>query len=81
MTWAVHLMSENVKEAGRKGGSKGTEKQAIARRRNILKALAKQHPHSPVIQQALQRLEIEAAKKPGESLAGMDLFRDPERRR
>lgn len=41
---------------GRKGGLKRTEEQQLARKRNILKALAKRHPRSVRIQQELQRL-------------------------
>lgn len=39
---------------GRKGGERGSEKQAAARRKNILVALAKRHPHSTRIQQELR---------------------------
>lgn len=49
----------NAVELGRRGGQALTERQQLARRRNILKALAKQHPHSVKIQQELQRLNEE----------------------
>lgn len=44
---------------GRKGGRKKTEAQQLARRRNILQALAKRHPNSPRIRQELERLSQE----------------------
>ena len=43
-------------ELGRKGGQAHSRDQELARRRNILKALAKRHPQSVKIQQELQRL-------------------------
>lgn len=49
--------SADAVSLGRKGGLKSTEKQQLARRRNILKALAKQHPRSVRIRQELARLE------------------------
>jgi hypothetical protein len=52
----------NPSEMGRRGGSKGTAAQALARRRNILRALAKLHPNSPRIAQELQRVQMEEAK-------------------
>lgn len=42
---------------GRKGGLQGTAKQQLARRRNILVALAKKHPRSVRIRQELERLQ------------------------
>jgi hypothetical protein len=51
----------NPKEMGQRGGRRNTEAQALARRRNILKALAKQHPRSTHIQQALEKAQMEEA--------------------
>jgi hypothetical protein len=66
----------NPVDMGRIGGSQGTAAQALARRRNMLKALAKIHPHSPIIHQQLQKIQMEEAEaKRRGSLAGMDLFR------
>lgn len=39
---------------GRKGGEQMTEKQQLARRKNILLALSKRHPQSTRIRQQLQ---------------------------
>ena len=48
-------------EAGRRGGQQRSEAQRLARKRNMLVALAKRHPQSVNIQQQLERIQTEEA--------------------
>jgi hypothetical protein len=51
-----------AQDMGRKGGLAATAAQALARRKNILKALAKVHPNSTLVQQQLERIQMEEAE-------------------